>query len=53
MVYLEGLGEEAQLPCTSDGFGAVGDIELAVNSGGMGFDRTRADNELASDFKIR
>jgi hypothetical protein len=52
MVYLKGLGEKAQLPCASDGFCAVSDIELAVNSSGMRFDRTWADNELASDLNI-
>jgi hypothetical protein len=52
MVYLKGLGEKAQFPGASHGFCAVGDIELAVDSSGMRFDRTWAKNQQASDLSI-
>jgi hypothetical protein len=46
------LGEDTDLPGSRHRFGPVGDIELAVDTGCMGFDGTRCDNELPGDLLV-
>ena len=46
------LGEEAELPGTRHCFGSVGDVQLAIDTGRVGFDSARGYNELLGDLLI-
>ena len=46
------LGEDAALPGTGDCLSPVGDVELAIDTGRVGFDGARGYNELPGDLLV-
>ena len=46
------LGEYAELPGTGDCLGPVGDVELAVDAGRVGFDGAWGYDELPGDLLV-
>ncbi len=50
---MRNLREEAELPDTRHGLRPVGDVQFAVDAGGVGFDRADGDDLLVGDLLIR
>ena len=46
------LGEEAELPGARHCLGSVGDVQLAINTGRVGFDGAWGHNELPGDLLV-
>ena len=46
------LGEEAELPGARHRLSPVGDIQLAINTGRVGFDGARSYNKLPGDLLV-
>jgi hypothetical protein len=47
-----GSGKDTDLPGAGDCFGPVGDIELAIDTGRVGFDGAPGHDELLSDLLV-
>ena len=51
-MYVGVLGEDAELPGAGDCLGPVGDVQLAIDTGRVGFDGARGHNELPGDLLV-